>query len=59
MLKKLILIAIASSVAATAARWFVKRVEVQDRRAERKTDVQRWEDEGGMVPVSGEPPVTS
>ncbi len=57
MLKKLILMAIASGATVAAARWIVRRVEVQDRGTEPRPDVQRWEDEGGMVvPVGAEPP---
>jgi len=59
MLKKLVLIAVASSFVAAAARWFVRRVEVEERLAERKLDVQRWEDEGGLVPVNSERPAVS
>lgn len=58
MLKKLALIAIASGLLAEALRQLMQRAEERGyarRQRETKPAVQRWEDEGGLVPETMKP----
>ena len=55
MLKKIAIAAIASGVLAKGLSLLLQKIQTyadERRQAEQKPEVQRWEDEGGLVPVA-------
>ena len=52
MIKKLLMLALTSGLAAKALQMWMDREPA--RQARDRTDVQRWEDEGGNLPPGGD-----
>lgn len=56
MIKKLLMLALTSGLAAKALQMWIERESSRQTRGLDRADVQRWEDEGGNLPPGGSPP---